>query len=181
MTDRSPSRVCLGVIVGAHGVRGDVRVKAFTEDPANLSAYGPLTDETGARSFTVLTAKPLKGDVLAVRLKEVTNRDAALALKGCELFIDRADLPPAEEDEFYFEDLVGLAAMHVDGRPLGEVRAVFDYGAGPLIELWRVPGVKGPHLIPFTKAAVPKVDLAARQILIDPPPGLLDEGSKTPA
>lgn len=174
MTDDAP-RVCLCAIAGAFGVKGDLRLKAFTENPTDIGAYGPLTSEDGARTFTLSNVRLQKGDMVAARAKEVTNREAALALKGVRLYVDRAVLPDPEEDEFYIEDLVGLTAVHVDGRPMGRVKAVLNHGAGDILELVDIPGVKGVMLVPFTKEAAPDIDIAKGEVTVDPPPMI--EGS----
>ena len=162
------ARICLGVIAGAHGVRGLVRVKSFAEAPEDLTAYGPLTDEAGARDFELTVTGQTK-DALLARLEGVADRDQAQALKGTRLYVARAALPALEEAETYYHaDLIGLAAEDRDGRPLGRVRAVQNFGAGDLLEL--DGGPDGPPLVlPFTEATVPVVDLAGGRIVADPP------------
>jgi 16S rRNA processing protein RimM len=166
-------RICVGVIGAPRGVRGELRVKSFTAEPTALAGYGPLTDESGRREFR-LRMLGRQGDMLVVRIDGVDNRDAAEALKGIRLYVARAALPAPGEDEYYQADLVGLSAQAVDGTALGTVRAVEDFGAGPLLEL--VLGDGRPVLVPFTRAVVPVVDLAGRRVVVDPPPGLLDGG-----
>ena len=162
--------VCLGAITGAHGVRGDARVKSFCAEPSAIGDYGPLTSDSGA-SYRLTVQRPIKGGY-AVRLSGVTSKEAADALRGQRLWAPRAALPDPGEDEFYHSDLIGLEAVDTGGAPLGRVAAVHDHGAGDLLEL-RGPGHKGGILIPFTRAVVPTVDLAARRVVVDPPPGLL--------
>ena len=169
-------RVCLGAFAGAYGVRGEARVKSFTEKPADIAAYGPLTSEDGGRVFTLSSARVLKDDMLAARVAEIASREAAMALKGVRLYVDRDRLPaPEDEDEFYMEDLVGLAVEHADGRPFGVVKGVLNQGPNDLIEIWRIPNVRGSHFIPFTREAAPVVDVKAGRIVVDPPPGLIEE------
>ncbi len=165
----SDKRVCLGAIAGAHGLRGDVRIKTFTAEPLDISAYGPLQTEDGAQSFMVMTVKPGKGDTVIARLQGLVERDRAEALKGERLYVNRKALPPPDDDEFYYEDIIGLNAVHIDGRSLGRVRAVFNHGAGDLLELVDIPGVKGARLIPFTRDCVPAVDISSGRVEIDPP------------
>lgn len=165
-------RVCVGVISGAHGVRGAVRVKSFTADPADVAAYGPLADETGGREFRLRLVGNAKG-VLIARIAGIEDRDQAEVLRGLRLYLPRAALPPTEEDEYYHADLIGLEAALVDGTPVGELRAVHDFGAGDTLEIVRASGP--PLMVPFTRAVVPVVDLDAGRLVIDPPPGLLDE------
>lgn len=151
----------VGEIGRPHGVRGLVRLRAFTEDPAAIAAYSPLTDETGTRRF-VLTLKG--GDLAAV--EGVADRDAAQRLTGTKLFVERDRLPAPAEEEFYLTDLIGLAAVTEGGESLGRVRAVEDHGAGPFLI---VDGGGREHLLPFTKAVVPVVDLAGGTVTVVPP------------
>lgn len=163
--------VLVGVIAGAHGVRGAVRVKSFTEAPEGVAAYGPLYDETGKR-FDLRVVGATKGGVIA-RLAGVDDRNAAEALRGQQLYVPRSALPATEAEEFYQADLVGLAVETVGGEALGRVRAVHNYGAGDMLEVER-PGRRSLD-IPFTRAAVPVVDLAGGRLVVDPLPGLLEE------
>ena len=168
----------LGVIVGAQGVRGAVRVKSFTGTPEDVGAYGPVEDEAGARRFELRVVGASRGAVIA-KLKGIEDRNAAEALKGTRLYVARAALPTPEEDEFYHADLVGLAAVLADGSPFGRVRAVHEFGAGDSLEIERPEG--GTILVPFTKAAVPQVDVNAGHVVIDPPEGLFENPPRPPA
>lgn len=163
MSDR---RVCLGVIAGAHGVKGLVKVKPFTETPQGLAAYGPLSDEPGGRRWTVTFKGEQKG-VALLALEGVADRNAAEALKGVRLYVERDRLPPAEEDEVYHADLIGLAAETPGGKSLGRVLAVHNFGAGDLIEVGE--DKKRSQLYPFTREVVPELDLEGGRIVIDPP------------
>lgn len=159
-------KVCVGVIGGVHGVRGIVKVKSFTADPADVAAYGPLTDASGKRVFALRLLSMHKGQWLA-RLDGVDDRTAAEALRGTELFADRDRMPQPEPDEFYHADLIGLAAVGTDGQAIGTVRAVHDFGAGDILEIARATG---PALmVPFTRQAVPGIDLAGGRVVVDPP------------
>lgn len=160
-------RICVGAVAGAFGVRGEARVKSFCADPAAIEDYAPLTDEAGRRSFTLRITRPVAGG-FAARLGGVATREEAEALKGLRLFAPRGRLPALPDDEFYHSDLIGLTAVDVGGRVLGEVRAVEDYGAGDFLEI-RLADSGKPLLIPFTRAAAPTVDLSAGRIVIDPP------------
>lgn len=162
--------ICIGAIAGAHGVRGLVRVKSFTERPENVAAYGPVTDDFGRR-FTLVVKGAIKGGVIAA-LSDVADRDAAEALRGRRLWAPRAALPPAGEDEFYFADLIGLAAVAEDGRPLGQVAAVLELGPVPVLEIRSADG--DSRLVPFSREAVPLVDLAAGRLTVAALPGLLE-------
>jgi 16S rRNA processing protein RimM len=165
-------RLCLGIVTGPHGVRGAVRIKSFTEDPAAIGDYGPVSDAAGTRQFALKVRGLSKGVVLA-ELDGIADRDAAVALRGLHLYVDRERLPPAEADEFYHADLLGLEVVLADGKPLGRVAGLYDFGAGQSLE---ITGVAGEAiLVPFTKAVVPVVDLAAGRLVIEPPDGLFDK------
>ncbi len=154
------SRVCLGVFIGAHGVRGAAKIKSFTETPENVAAYGPVQSEDGARTFRLKIVREAKPGVLIVTAPEIKNREDAAALNQTKLYVPRDRLPALDdEDEYYLEDLVGMAATTETGAPAGEIAAVHDFGAGDLLELRGIPGVKGAHLVPFTREAVPEIDL----------------------
>jgi 16S rRNA processing protein RimM len=172
VTDPPPKRVCVGVIAGAHGVQGAVRIKSFTADPKDVARYGPVENEKGERRFRLRLAGSAKGVVIA-RLNGVTDRNQAEALRGLRLYLPRAALPPTEDEEYYHADLIGLEAALGDGTALGRVRAVHDFGAGDTLEIERPSGP--PAMVPFTRAIVPMVDLAAGRLVVDPPPGLIDE------
>jgi 16S rRNA processing protein RimM len=158
-------RVMVGEIGRPHGVRGLVRLRAYTEDPAAIAAYSPLTDESGTRRFAI-TLKG--GDIAAV--EGVTDRDAAQRLTGTKLFVERDRLPAPAEEEFYLTDLIGLAAVTEDGESLGRVRTVEDHGGGAFLV---VDGAGREHLLPFTKAVVPVVDVAGGRVTVVPPGEIL--------
>ena len=161
-------RVCLGAIAGAHGVRGQVRIKAFTEVPEDLTAYGPLGDEAGRRRFRISLTGRSKGNLLA-EIAGVTDRDAAEALRGTRLYVARDALPaPEDEETFYHADLIGLLAETPEGEALGRVRQIHNFGAGDVLEV--VPEDAGEaRFLPFTKAVVPKLDLAGGRLTVVPP------------
>jgi len=167
-----PERVCVGAVAGAFGVRGEVRLKSFCAAPEAIATYGPLATEDGARSFTVTLTRPVAGG-FAARLSGVATKEAADALRGQRLYVDRAALPALSDDEYYHADLIGLAVHDPGGAALGRVVAVHDHGAGDLLEV-AVPGRTETVLVPFTRAIVPTVDLAAGRIVADPPEGLFD-------
>ncbi|MGV6802125.1 MAG: ribosome maturation factor RimM [bacterium] len=159
-------RICIGAIAGAHGVKGEIKVKSFTAHPADIAAYGPLTSEDQTHQFTLKLVRQIKPDLFIARAKEIANRDAAEQLKSVRLYVDRDKLPAPDKDEFYYEDLVGLIAITETGAPLGKVKAVVNHGAGDILELTDVPEQNGGLLIPFTRAAVPEVNLAAGFVTI---------------
>ena len=161
MTDR---RVLMGVIGRPHGVRGLVHVRSYTADPADLPGYGPFSDGHGRR-FTlrwVSEGVAELSELVDGKRVKLADRNAAERLVNLRLYVDRAQLPAPGEDEFYLSDLVGLEAMGPDGAPLGRVDAVHDYGAGTSREI-------GPLLVPFTRACVPVVDIAAGRLTVLPP------------
>lgn len=164
MSGARQKRVLLGRIAGAHGIRGDVLIKTFTAAPESIAAYGLLSDADSLRSFKIESARGTSKGVVA-RLAGIEDRDAAEALRGTELYLDRDRLPAAAEGEFYQADLIGLAAVDLAGKTLGEIVAVQNFGAGDLLEIRR-SGVSRTELIPFTEANVPNVDLAAGLVVV---------------
>lgn len=164
-------RLCLAAIAGPHGVRGLVKLKTFTEAPEDVAAYGPLTDESGARSFTLTLKGKAKGGVIAL-IDGVATREQAEALKGVRLYVARAALPDIDEEETYYQaDLIGLSVETQGGEVLGEVLAVQNYGAGDFLEI-RDPEGRALTL-PFTKAAVPVVDILGGRLIATPPDELV--------
>jgi 16S rRNA processing protein RimM len=170
--------VQLGIIGAPHGVRGELRVKSFTADPKALAGYRSLTNEAGDKTFAIVSARPIKDDMLVARLKGVDTREAAAALTGVGLFVPREALPPAEdEDEFYHADLIGLRAETGDGGLIGEITALQNFGADDLLEI-RLAGERRTVYLPFTKAVAPIVDVAGGRVVVDPPEGALDAPGK---
>ena len=180
MADLRPKdarRVCVAEIGAAHGLAGEVRVTAFTQEPSSIADYGALTTGDGGRAFEIERMRPVKDTVMIVRFRGIDDRNAAEALKGARLYVLREDLPPPGDEEFYHADLIGLTVQRESGAVIGSVSAVVNYGAGDLLEIAPAPdaGAKGRSvLVPFTRQSVPTVDLASGRIVIDPPPGLLD-------
>jgi 16S rRNA processing protein RimM len=161
----------MGVITGAHGIKGEVRVKSFTAEPEAIVAYGPLEDERGGRRLALTLTGMVRGMLIA-RIDGVGDRNAAERLKGLRLFLPRTALPAPGPEEYYHADLIGLAAVLRDGGPLGRIRAVHDYGAGHSLEIERPDGRL--VLVPFTEAAVPEVDVTGGRVVVEPPEGLFD-------
>jgi 16S rRNA processing protein RimM len=166
------SRVLLGVITGAHGVRGEVRLKSFTRSPEAIASYGAVLLGDSGREAVIRALRPAREEFIAT-LDGVADRNAAEGLKGCLIHVARDRLPPAGEDEVYLSDVIGLPVYRKDGSLLGEVAAVADYGAGDLLEI-RSDERRGTILIPFVAAMVPEVDVANRRIVVDPPEGLIE-------
>jgi 16S rRNA processing protein RimM len=167
------SRILLGHISGAHGVRGDVLVQSYTERPEDIASYGPLLDDTGTRAFSLEVVRSTPRGIIA-RIPSVADRTAAEALKGTSLYVHRDRLPETPPEEFYVADLIGLAAVSPDGAAVGEVIAVQNYGAGDLLEI-RLAGGQKTELIPFTAAFVPEVDVPGGRLAVVPPVATEDE------
>ncbi len=163
--------ILVGVITGARGIKGELRIKAFTANPDDLCCYGPLFSHDGKKTWTVKRTGHAKGQVIA-RFKGVDDRNQADSLKGMKLYIPHQALPETDEDEFYYSDLVGLKAELIDGSELGIVQAVFDAGAGASLEV-KTPD--GDVLVPFTKTSVPVVNISGGKVIVDPPDGLMDQ------
>jgi len=167
--------ILIAEIGAAHGVRGEVRVKAHTADPMAIADYGPLHDSRGSL-FRVKSLRHLKDDMLVVAFEGVADRTAAEKLNRTKLYVDRSALPPPDEDEFYHADLLGLAVETTAGEAIGTVVAVADFGAGDLLEVRRPGGAS--IYVPFTRAVVPVLDFSAGKAVIEPPQGLLEEGGE---
>lgn len=176
MVAMAKDRLCVGVVAGAHGVRGEVRVKSFTADPGRLTAYGPLTDVSGTREFRLSVRGHARG-LLRARIEGLESREAAEALAGTKLYIDRAALPALEDSEYYHADLVGLRVEHEDGTVFGTVKALFDFGAGDMLEIALADG--GTLFLPFAREAVPLVDIDGGHIVVRPPAEIEARGGST--
>ena len=164
--------VLIGVVLGAHGLKGEVKVKTFTDTPDSLGAYGPVFAGDG-RQFVIAGTRLAKADEVIVQLKGISDRNAAESLKGQRLFIPRAALPPPEDEEFYHVDLIGLAVEDASGASLGRVRGIHNFGAGDVVEIEAAEG--STSFIPFTREAVPVVDIAGKRIVANPPRDTADE------
>ena len=161
------ARICLGQIGAPHGVRGEVRLRSFTADPDAIAAYGPLETEDG-HVVQIESLRRAK-DHFVARLAGVADRDAAERLTNVKLYVPRERLPaPNHADEFYHADLIGLAVVDRDGRKLGTVVAVHNFGAGDLIEVRPTDG-NTTQMLPFNEATVPVVDLAAGRLVVELP------------
>jgi 16S rRNA processing protein RimM len=170
--DASERRILVGAVAGAHGVRGEVKIKSFTEQVRDVAAYGPVEDESGTRRFAIKIRGEAKGLVIA-SLDGVGDRNAAEALKGLRLYVPRAALgkkpkrAPKGSERWFVADLVGLAAVDTNGAALGTVKNVANYGAGDILEVTTMAGET--QLYAFTKRTVPEVDIANGRVVIDPP------------
>lgn len=162
--------VLMGAILGAHGIKGEVKVKSFAARPAAIADYGPLLDPKRKRSFdlAIVSAGDAAKGVVIARIAGIADRNEAAALKGIELFIERERLPaPTDPEEFYLADLIGLGAFDAKGSKLGEIVSVDNYGAGDLLLV--VPADGEGFVVPFTKAFVPVVDIAGGRVVLDLP------------
>ncbi len=158
-------RIRVARIGAAHGIRGEVKLWSFTQDPLAVANYGPLETEDGAQRFEIEALRPAKYFLVA-RIAGIGTRDAAVKLCNFELFVPRDRLPAIDEaGTYYHADLVGMAAVTPEGVPLGAVTAIHNFGAGDLIEIATVAGGE-PLLLPFTEAVMPKIDTALRQIVV---------------
>lgn len=173
----SREHVCVGAFAAAHGIKGEVKVKAFTVDPSSVGAYGPLLDESGQRRFVLSSLRPTADSLVIARVEGVADRNAAEALRGIRLYAPRAALPATDEGEYYHHDLIGLDAVLASGEAFGKVVGVDNFGAGDMIEI-------EPHdkkgngetvVLPFTDETVPTVDLTAGRVVVVLPEGLDDE------
>ena len=172
MTDKL---VLVGRIAGAFGVKGEVRLSAYTATPKALLDYRDLKREDGSPGLTLLSGRAHKDDFIG-RAEEITTKEQADALRGVRLFVARADLPEPDEDEFYLTDLVGLAVVTPEGKALGKVKAVQDFGAGDILEI--DPGQGGATwYLPFTRECVPVVDIAGGKVVAVKPSEVVAEGS----
>jgi 16S rRNA processing protein RimM len=163
-------RVLVAQVGAPHGLRGEVRLWSFTEDPMAVKDYC-LESEDGTQTFAIESLRPAK-DFLVARFAGVSNRTAAEALRNLKLYVSRARLPNPEPNEFYHADLIGLVAVATDGSVLGTVAAVHNFGAGDLIEI--KPQCGPTVMVPFTDAVVPTIDLAAGRLIVAPPAGAFD-------
>jgi 16S rRNA processing protein RimM len=167
--------VLLAAVIGAQGLKGAVRVKTFTADPDALSRYGVLHDASGKR-YEITAFRLNKPGEAVISFKAISTREAAEALKGTELFVTRDALPAAEEDEFYHADLIGLEAFDSEGRLIGKVAAIYNFGASDVIAIARADGDE--VLLAFTRETVPQIDIKAGRITIAVP--AYDEGEEDP-
>jgi 16S rRNA processing protein RimM len=163
--------VLVGAIAGAFGVQGEVRLRSFTADADALVDYAPFFHADGKPALTPTSWRPVK-DGIAVIAHEIKSREDAMALRNTKLYVPRAALPPADDDEFYHVDLIGLSVEALDGAPLGKVRSVIP-GPQDLLDIEGTPGAKSSWFLPFTKALVPIVDLAGQRLVAEVPVGLI--------
>lgn len=176
--DAGQTRILLGVISNAHGIKGDVLVRTFTENPEDVAAYGPLSDEAGERHFKLKVVR-LTSKGVVCRIDGVGDRNGAEALKGTRLFVARAQLPEPEAGEFYFSDLIGLKAVDPGGAEIGRIAQVMNHGAGDILELVLI-GQTESVLVPFNQTFVPNVDLEGGAVTVTLPESDSGDGSDAP-
>ena len=167
-----PAKVCLGVVVGSKGLRGEVKIKSHTDDPRDVAAYGPVFTDDHRELDIAITAAG-KGVVIG-KIEGVDTREDAEALRGLNLYVERSALPPPDADLHYQADLIGLQAIRADGGIVGTVLTFHNFGAGDVMEVEKEGG--DTILIPFTEAAIAEVDMKGQRVMITPLPGLFDDG-----
>jgi 16S rRNA processing protein RimM len=160
--------VLVGRIGAAHGIKGEVRLVSFTEDPKAVADHGPLSDASGARHFQIAALRSMKGNLFIARFTGVATRDAAEALNNLDLYVPRATLPVAGDEEFYHADLIGLTGVDSAGAEIGRVLNVLNFGGGDILEIAPANGGE-TLLLPFTKACVPTIDIAQKRLVVIPP------------
>lgn len=156
--------VCVAAVAGAFGVKGEVKIKPFTDDPRACVRYGPLMNDQGRIILTITSSRQVK-TMLAVKTKEITSREQAEALKSTKLYVLRDALPTPDEDEFYYTDLIGLRVETRDGKDCGRVKAVHDFGGGDMLEIQKKGEKDWYH--PFSKDAVPVVDVKGGRVIVE--------------
>jgi 16S rRNA processing protein RimM len=162
------TRVLVGRIGAAHGIKGEVRLASFTAEPKAIAAYGPLSDASGTRRFDIAALRPVKDNLFIAKLAGVATREAAEALNNLDLYLPRAALPTPTDDEFYHADLIGLVAVDSVGTEIGRVSGVLNFGGGDILEIAPTGGGE-TLLLPFTKTCVPSIELAQKRLVVVPP------------
>lgn len=175
-SEEKMERLCVASFSSAHGISGAVRLKSFTENPDDIAEFRTLYSEDASKIYEIdVVGHTGKGELI-VKVAGVEGRDDAELLKGERLYVDRIELPEAGDEEFYHADLIGLTVKTTSGKTVGEVRAVYDFGAGDMLEI--LPKEGALIMVPFTKAIVPIVDIEKGRVVIDPPEGLLPDPKK---
>lgn len=175
-TNGRETRVCVAQIGAAHGLKGEVRLWSYTEDPSAVAQYGALETEDGSRRLEISSLRAAK-DHFVARLRGVDDRNAAEALRNTKLYIARERLPDTEDDDtFYHADLIGLAAFDSSGSKIGDVIAVQNFGAGDIIEIRRADNTT--VLYPFNENVVPQIDIAAGRMIVIAPAEIGDESEE---
>ena len=160
----SDNKICLGAVVGVHGIKGEVKVKSFSDNEKNLTRYGDVTNEAGDKKFSLKIVGHSK-ELLRVKVKGVDDRNTAETLVGTAFYVNRDLLPDLKEDEFYHTDLIGLEVRNSSGENIGEVNALYNFGAGDIIELKLNNG--SLEMLPFTEAYVPTINIKEHHIIVE--------------
>lgn len=174
--NKDTQRILIGEISSAHGIRGEVLVRTYTEQPEAIASYGPLSDEAGKRTFSLRVVRVTSKGIVA-RINGIDDRNAAEPLRGIKLYVSRDKLPATEAAEYYYADLIGLDAISEDGSAIGKIVSVQNFGAGDLLELKPADG-SPTEFIPFEDRYVPKVDLSSRTVVIQRPEVTGGEGDE---
>ena len=172
MKNETGNLTCMAEIVGVHGIKGMVKLKLFGDNPAALTDYAPLCDSSAKKTFKITSLHP-HGNILLAEIEGLKDRTAAEKLRGTKLYLPREALPETKDEKtFYHADLVGMRAVDAEGKAMGKVISVENFGAGDLLEIKPIKGAS--YYLPFTDSCVPNIDAAKKEITIDVPPGLLD-------
>ena len=166
MAQTPPTRILMGRIGAAHGIRGEVRLQSFCADPADIAHYAPLISARTGETITITALRPA-GKLFVAAIAGITDRTGAEKLNGTDLLAERGQLPEPADDEYYLSDLIGLEARSTDGSRIGTVAALENYGAGDIIEIR--PDAGQSLLFAFTRATVPEIDLDAGFLSCVPP------------
>jgi len=157
-------RICLGAVVGVHGIKGEVKVKSFTEPDTNVDKYGPVENKNASQKFELKVVGYSK-ELLRVKIKGINDRNAAEALIGTGFYINRDALPELEDDdEFYEADLIGLEVRQNE-HVIGSVAGLYNFGAGEIIEI-KLLSTGKLEMLPFTKVYVPEINLSEGYIVV---------------
>jgi 16S rRNA processing protein RimM len=167
------NRICVGVVTGSFGVRGEARIKSFCAIASDIGNYGDLWNESGTNSHKIKILRAVKGG-FAARIGGIDTKEQADENRGLKLFADRDALPSLPDDEYYYTDLIGLDVYDTGGEKLGKINEIHNHGAGDLLEI-SGPAIKGSTLLPFNAATIPTVDLATGRVIADPPAGVFDD------
>ncbi len=179
MSGQDSDRLCVGIVKGTRGLKGELRIKPYTDEAESIAAYGPVETEDGSHRL-MLSQTKISGAVVLAKAEGIETREAAEAIIGQRLYVDRAALPPVDKNEFYHADLIGLTVEGQQGEKLGEIVAVQNFGGQDLLEV-KLEAARETAFVPFTPEIVPVVDVSQGKVIIDPPEGLLDQSPKAGA
>ncbi|MBL9028912.1 MAG: 16S rRNA processing protein RimM [Caedimonas sp.] len=163
----SSSKVLMGVILGAWGVRGAVRFKSYAESIEALESYNTFEDQTGHRKFKITRVSSVKENKVTLFLEGITTRTQAEHLKGLSLFVDRAQLGMLSDDEFYYHDLEGLVARDEQNHTIGHVKAIVHYGGREALDIALLSDPASKLLIPFHKEFVKEINIKEKSMILD--------------